>query len=469
MSSSTSLPENFWEKVLTTLEIELSNSIVSTWLANTSLYETDEQQLTIACHDAYATNIIESRYAHLIKKVIHEITGKNFKLRFITRPQRTKIHDSGPLFDQPPQPAKKINTKEIRSSSPSHQHNTSNLNPNYTFDNFVVGNSNRVPHAAAMSVVNNPGKIYNPLLIYGGTGVGKTHLLHAIGNELLQKNPYARVLYLTSEDFTNDFINHLRQNKDMENFRQTYRQLDALLMDDVQFIGSKEATQEEFYHTFNTLHQSGRQIVLASDRDPQEIEELADRLVSRLRGGLMVNMSLPDYETRIAIISSKSSQLNISLDRQMIEYIASVITENVREIEGALLKIKSASLGQDEPITLGLIKSTLQDSNTKRGNLTKKITPEMILELVTNIFDTTIKDLCGRRRKKEVVIPRQMAMFLLRNEIGMNYEEIGNLLGGRDHTTIMYGCEKITREINESQNAYLKSQLRLIRERLYSA
>lgn len=477
--SQAALPKNFWEKVLATLEIELDHSVVATWLTNTSLYETDEGQLTIACHDAYATSIIENRYTDLIKEVITEITGEKFKLKFIARPEKSGEKASGPLFDNPPEESrpqglgnrnKKTGTgEEISQTSPYSQvPNPSNLNQNYTFDNFVVGNSNRVSHAAAMSVVDNPGQVYNPLLIYGGTGVGKTHLLHAIGNDLLKKNPQANVRYLTSENFTNNFIQTIRQNKDMEEFRQTYRQLDALLMDDVQFIGSKEATQEEFYHTFNALHQSSRQIVLASDRDPQEIEELADRLVSRLRGGLMVNMSMPDYETRVAIITTKSAKLNMAMDRQMIEFVADLTPDNVREIEGTLLKIKSAALGQDEPTTLGLIKSVLQDKQpAKSGNITQKITPEMIIKLVNSNFETTTKDLCGRRRKKEIVIPRQMAMFLLRNEIGMNYEDIGDMLGGRDHTTIMHGCDKITREIDETKNTYLKSQLRLIREELY--
>lgn len=487
-----SLPENFWEKVLAALEIELDKSVVATWLNQTRLFETSENQLTIACHDSYAVSIIENRYATRIQEIIQEICGEKYRLRFIAQPERISEEPSGPLFDRLPGQEKledrrqkvepraqsieggieHIGTSIAHRSStiqPSNHSTISNLNPNYTFDNFVVGNSNRVAHAAALSAVDQPGAVYNPLLIYGGTGVGKTHLLHSIGNDLQQKNLNWRVSYTTSEKFTNDFINHIRQKKEMEDFRQAYRTLDVFLLDDVQFIGSKEATQEEFYHTFNELHQSGRQIVLASDRDPEEIDGLAERLVSRLRGGLMVNMSMPDYETRIAIITTKSAELNLSLDPQMIEFIADLTPDNVREIEGTLLKIKSAALGRDEPVTLGLIKSVLQDKHARqRSTINKKITPEMILQLVNETFKVTTQQLCGRRRKKEVVTPRQMAMFLLRNEIGMNLADIGDLLGGRDHTTVLHGCEKIKNEIDTHQNTYLKSQLRLIREELYA-
>ncbi len=463
------LPENLWEQVLATLEIELDQSIVATWLNKTRLFETDENRLLIACQDAYATEIIKNRYSDLIQKTVYDLTGKKFRFSFRSQPESTETITKGPLFDQLPSQTTENSQQITAAVNLQTTPRNTNLNPNYTFDNFVVGNSNRVAHAAAMSVVENPGSVYNPLLIYGGTGVGKTHLLHAIGTDLQRKNQNWQITYLTSEKFLNDFIDHIRNTKKMSDFRTMYRSMDVLLMDDVQFLGgNKEGTQEEFYHTFNELHQAGRQIVLASDRDPEEIEGLASRLISRLRGGLMVNIGMPDYETRIAIIITKSAELGMTLDPQMVEFVADLTPDNIREIEGTLLKIKSLALAQDEPITLGLIRSALQDTRSTKRSPSRKITPETILNLVTQTFDTTIKDLCGRRRKKEIVIPRQMAMFLLRNEIGMNLEDIGRILGGRDHTTVMHGCEKISSEIDENHNNYLKSQLRIIRETLYS-
>lgn len=466
--------KDLWKQVLAMLEIELDPAIVSTWFKNTQLYETSENKIIIACGDSYGRNIIQKRYSEAIETILTDLYDRKMRVEFIVKPQKIQETITGPLFDEAPEP-----TTTNHNQPPSQSHNTGFDSPDsttqpkptaikrtYTLDNYVVGVSNRVVHAAAMSVIETPGVIYNPLFIYGNTGVGKTHIMHAIGNAIHEHNPHFRILYTTSEQFVNDLIDHIRQKKQMSQFRDKYRTTDVLLIDDIQFIAGKEASEEEFYHTFNELYNAEHQVVLASDREPDQIEGLADRLMSRFQGGLMVKIDPPDYETRLAIVQTKAIELDMDLTPPIIDYLAEHTGQNVREIQGYMLQLKSYALSQQTPINLAMARSILEPKQDLEPR--RKITPEYILELVTETFDTSIKDLCGKKRKKEIVVPRQLAMFLLRNELGMNLTEIGEILGGRDHTTIMHGCEKVKTLIEQKQNPLLSTHLSSIRQTLYS-
>ncbi len=461
---------NPWEQTLSALELELDPAIISTWFKKTNLYETSEDKLIIACTDAYSKNVIQSRYSDKIKTILQELYKKKMDIDFIVQPEKISEPISGPLFDEPPE----IKQHPVSNTNPydppthlaiSPMHNA--LNDAFTLENYIVGVNNRVVHAAAMSVVENPGMIYNPLFIYGTTGVGKTHLLHAIGNEIQKRNPNFRVLYSSTEEFVNDLITHIRQRKEMKNFRDKYRQCDVLLIDDVQFLAKKDSSQEEFYHTFNALYQVNKQIVIASDREPSQITQLADRLVSRFRGGLMVQVSPPDYETRLAIIETKSLEQKLNLSPNLIEYIAQQPTENIREIHGMILKLKSFAISHNQVLNLATVRSILNPNGETKVQR-RRITPEVIIDTVTKYFETSLKDLCGKRRTKDIVIPRQMTMFLLRNELGLNLTDIGELLGGRDHTTVIHGYNKIKNSIEKENNLILRSHLRALRQELFA-
>ncbi|NTV30667.1 chromosomal replication initiator protein DnaA [candidate division WWE3 bacterium] len=466
---------NLWQQVLATLEIELDPAAVSTWFRNTQLYETSEDKIIIACTDSYSKSIIQKRYADKIADIIRQIEQRKYSIDFIVKPLRVQTPVHGPLFDEAPDlKASPLATNSSPTTYTPRESSTMSiqrpevglLNPQMTLDNYVVGPSNRVVHAAAVSVMENPGHIYNPLFIYGSTGVGKTHLLHAIGNGILENFSSYRIMYTTSEKFVNDMVEHLRQKKDMQQFRSRYRTCNALLIDDIQFLAGKESSQEEFYHSFNELQQIGSQIVVVSDREPSQIQGLTDRLISRFKGGLMVQISPPDYETRLAIVRTKAEELQINLSDAIYEYIAEQSSQNVREIQGTLLQVKSLANTQSQPINLAFVRSVIEPKADVQ-TVQKRITPELILELVTRQFDTSIKDLCGKKRKKEIVLPRQMTMFLLRNELGMNLEEIGEVLGGRDHTTVMHGCDRIKQAIEQNNNPLLRSHLHHIRQELY--
>lgn len=444
-----------WQSVLEELKI-LQPSAFATWLQQTSALDLSEGKMVVICPAQYHKDFIQTRYKKEIESILEKRLGEPTHLELQVQ-NTVSSTVSGPLFDQPPSP------KETRKENDSVK--ITPINRNYSFDNFVVGNTNRVAQAAALAVSEKPGLTYNPLFIYGKTGMGKTHLLHAIGNDLSRKFPDFNSLYFTAEKFLNDFIENIKAKKDMRFFRQLYRENEAIIVDDIQFLGGKRGIQEEFYHTFNEIYASGKQIVLASDSLPKDIADLSERLVSRFRGGLMVEIGSPDFATRLAIIQSKATDLRLDLNTAMASFLAEQVNVNVREVEGALLKIKSACLAQDSPITESLLRDLF--SNQSKTEKLQKLTPDLLLNLVTSTFDTSITKLCGKKRKKEIVIPRQVAMFLLRNEIGLNLTDIGELLGGRDHTTIMHGVETIKQKL-ASGDSYLRSHIATIRRELYS-
>ena len=339
----------------------------------------------------------------------------------------------------------------------------SGLNPRYTFDSFVVGKANELAHAAAMAVATKPGVSYNPLFIYGGSGLGKTHLLHAIGRHIMQQNPKIRVLYVTSERFTNEFVQAVRggQGKD---FKDTYRNVDVLLVDDIQFISGKEGTQEEFFHTFNALHQADKQIVISSDRPPKDIQSLESRLLTRFEWGMIADVSSPDFETRIAILEAKTREKNVQLGNEILRYIAGTIQSNVRELEGALNKIVAYHQFKNTVPTLESVQAHLQSYVPSVPKRT--VTPRRLMEIVTTYFDITIDELLGKSREQRLAFPRQIVMYLLRHEAKCSFPAIGDHIGGRDHTTAMHACSKIAELLKKDE--LLKRDMSLIREKLYT-
>jgi chromosomal replication initiator protein len=337
------------------------------------------------------------------------------------------------------------------------------LNPRYTFGSYIVGSSNRLAHAACMAVAEHPAKAYNPLFLYGGVGLGKTHLLHAIGNHALDANPEVNVMYVSSEKFTNDLINAIRR-QNTEEFRLRYRNIDVLLIDDIQFITGKDATQEEFFHTFNTLHGAGKQIIISSDRPPKAIVTLAERLRSRFEWGLIVDVQSPDPETRTAILRAKGESLNVRVPDEVIDFVAHRIQSNIRELEGSLNRVVAFANLNHQPITIELASTALSEllENTRK----QRVTNESIMEAVSLYYAIDGKILRGRQRSRNIVVPRQVAMYLMREETESSLVEIGSVLGGRDHTTVLHGCEKIAEELNNDSR--LRSDVLEIRNRLYN-
>jgi chromosomal replication initiator protein len=340
----------------------------------------------------------------------------------------------------------------------------SGLNPRYVYEHYVVGSSNRLAHAASQSVAERPGGQYNPFFVHGGVGLGKTHLLHAIGHRAIDLHPGITVSYVSSERFTNDLINAIRAQR-MEEFRSRYRLIDILMIDDIQFIAGKDSTQEEFFHTFNELYQSGKQVVISSDRPPKAMSALEDRLKSRFEGGLIADVQLPDYEMRTAILRAKAEELGASVPDNVAEYIAQKDQSNIRELEGALNKVLALSQITGHALTLQLAMEALTDASI--GNRRRPVTQANVVEAVARHFDVSLRELSGKARNKEIVLPRQVAMYLLREETDSSLVDIGHELGNRDHTTVMHGITKIEREL--ATNTTLRTQVMAIREALYTS
>ena len=339
-----------------------------------------------------------------------------------------------------------------------------NLNPRYTFDTFVVGKNNNLAHAASLAVAESPGEIYNPLFIYGGVGLGKTHLMHSVAHFILKNNPSAKILYVTSEKFTNELIDAIRNKNNVSTteFREKYRNNDVLLIDDIQFIIGKESTQEEFFHTFNALYEAKKQIIISSDRPPREIETLEDRLRSRFDWGLTVDIQPPDYETRMAILRKKEELEGYNIDNEIIKYIATNVKSNIRELEGALTKIVASSKLNNKEINLELAEEALKDLISP--NAAREVTPQLIINVVSEHFGITPLDLIGQKRSKELVFPRQIVMYLCGDMTNESLQNIGKALGGRDHTTIIHGTKKIASELKTDEN--LKNTIDILKKKI---
>ncbi|MEK7584015.1 MAG: chromosomal replication initiator protein DnaA, partial [Patescibacteria group bacterium] len=428
----------------------------TTWFKNTFIIDHNESVVIIGVPNAFTKAWLEKKYTKEILQALANITSVNqYSITYqVATP--TEAPRQGPTHKE------RSSVGPLNHSQAEESSSKPGLNTRYLFENFIVGPGNQLANAAARAVVDKPGEVYNPLFIYGGVGLGKTHLMQAIGNHLSASDSKLKVLYVNSEKFTNDFVNAIKQGN-TERFKKTYRSVDVLLIDDIQFIAGKEQTQEEFFHTFNTLHQSNKQIVISSDRPPKAIAAIENRLVSRFEWGMIADISAPDFETRVAILQTKCQEKGISLDDDIIRSIAETVRENIRELEGALNRIVAYHQLSNSAPTKESAKSLLITTSAKpsRGGITCK----RLMEMVSEFFDISLKDLAGASRKKELVIPRQITMYLLREELSFSYPHIGQQLGGRDHTTAMHACTKIEEYL--SKNEKIRNDVALLRQKIY--
>lgn len=429
--------EELWTEVLLKIEERISRPSFETWLKSTKLISYEEEIVTIAAPNTFAKDWLESHYVHLITGILSELTGEDRLIQFIV--PKDMLENDFML----PKPIEKA-VDRVQPNS-----NIGMLNSKYTFDTFVIGSGNRFAHAASLAVAEAPAKAYNPLFIYGGVGLGKTHLMHAIGHYVLEQNPAAKVVYLTSEKFTNEFINSIRDNKAVE-FRNKYRSVDVLLIDDIQFLAGKEQTQEEFFHTFNTLHEESKQIVISSDRPPKEIPTLEDRLRSRFEWGLITDITPPDLETRIAILRKKAKADGlIDIPNEVMTYIASQVDTNIRELEGALIRVVAYSSLVNSDITMVLAAEALKDIIPNARPRTVTILD--IQKTVGSHFNMRLEDFSAKKRTRAVAFPRQIAMFLSRELTDNSLPKIGAEFGGRDHSTVIHAHEKIRTMLKDDQ------------------
>jgi chromosomal replication initiator protein len=436
-----SLIQSKWDEILKNLIAEYGITDVSynTWLKPLKVYDVVDHVITILINDERigppSINIIRNKYELLLKVSIEEIMNEPYEIRFVLQSQIDQEKKS----TEPTAPKKKSN------NGPTF------LNARYTFDTFVVGGNNEFARAAALAVAENPGEIYNPLFIYGGVGLGKTHLMHSIAHFVLNQNPDTKVLYVTSEKFTNELIDAIQKNTTTQ-FRDKYRSIDILLIDDIQFIIGKERTQEEFFHTFNTLHESKRQIIISSDRPPKEMLTLEDRLRSRFEHGLLADIQSPDYETRMAILRKKEELDGLKVDEEVMRYIATNIKSNIRELEGALTKIVAFSRLKKRELNLLLAEEALQDIISP--NEKKVITAELIVEVVAEHHNITPADIYSKDKSRSVSYPRQIVMYLCRRLTDMSVTDIGKTLGNRDHSTVLHGYDKVSGDIEQDQSLH---------------
>ena len=444
-----------WDNILLHVkeEHDIMDVSFNTWLLPLKIFAVDGNVVKILAPDAQMLRYIQKKYGLILQVSIEEVTGFACTLDFITEDD----------VKEKEKPEKMLIQNTPGDVSQTALQNA-NLNPRYTFDTFVVGANNNLAHAAALAVAESPGEVYNPLFIYGGVGLGKTHLMHSIAHFILENNPQTRVLYVTSESFTNELIEAIRNgnNTAMTKFREKYRNIDVLLIDDIQFIIGKESTQEEFFHTFNDLHGAKKQIIISSDKPPKEIATLEGRLKSRFEWGLTVDIQSPDYETRMAILRKKEEMEGYNIDNEVIKYIATNIKSNIRELEGALTKIVALSRLNKCDITLELAEEALKDIISP--NAQREVTPDLIIQVVSDHFGLTPLDISSQKRNKEIVYPRQIVMYLCRDMTATPLQTIGRYLGGRDHTTIIHGAEKITGDMAKDDT--LRNTIEILKKKI---
>ena len=429
------------KKVKELLKDEVSKISYDTWIMPLGIDNIDNDHIVFTTNSEYQKDFIENRYASLLFNTLRYITNKEWTFSVVDLSKEEIAETETEVIKD-----KNSNVSDLELES-----NHSTLNPKYTFETFVVGNNNRFAHAAALAVGDSPANSYNPLFLYGGVGLGKTHLMHAIGNRILQNNKRSNILYITSEKFTNQLINAIKDNKN-EIFRNKYRNIDVLLIDDIQFIAGKERVQEEFFHTFNTLHENGKQIIISSDKPPRDIQFLEDRLKSRFEWGLLADISCPDYETRLAILRKKAQDENIVIEDSILSNIANKIDSNIRELEGVFNKIVARASLIHSPITIELAENIITEFKSESE---KVISCDFIKETVSKYFSIDKDDLAGNKRSNDVAFPRQIAMYLCREVANMSFPKIGEDFGGRDHSTVMHAYRKIAKEVKEKNNTKL--------------
>jgi chromosomal replication initiator protein len=465
-------PHVVWQMALSELALQMPPATFDTWVRDTVVIGYEDGAFIIGIPNAYARDWLENRLRQTIKRTLGSIMKRSVSLTF--RVQARPVHDQTqgeePLYKPTPdaQPAVKggrpeddarpSGSKQIAVSDPGDERFATQFNPQHTFDTFVVGNHNRLAHAAALAIVDSPGQTFNPLFIYGGVGLGKTHLLNAIGNAMRARG--FRLIYCSSEQFTNELISAIR-NQNTEQFRNKYRQADVLLIDDIQFIGGKESTQEEFFHTFNHLHAAGRQVVLSSDRPPKALPTLEERLRSRFEGGLQTDIAQPDFETRVAILQSKANRMGVTVPYDVMMLVAERVDSNIRELEGALNRLFMQARLMNTPVNLSFARGMLEDLAPHR----MPCAPAGVVRIVAEHFGLRIEDLTGRKRTKEIAGARQIAMYLLREENDLSLPAIGEQLGGRDHSTVRYGVEQVAQDLNRDET--LRMTVMALREKVY--
>jgi chromosomal replication initiator protein len=449
--------KELWQNALGEIELSISRANFITWFRNTEIISKKNGVVIINVPNGFTKEWLENKYNKLILKTLRNICQDVKEIQFTiggqyitSQPSTKQIREEMKVF-----PEKQLGLEEFTVDKET------NLNPKYTFNNFVVGSFNELAQAAARAIIKHLGTLYNPLFIYGGVGLGKTHLLQALGNELVKKYPSKKIKYLSSEKYTSELVDAISK-KGMESFKPKYRKIDVLIIDDIHFMAGKEKTQEEFFHTFNALYQKNKQIVITSDRPPKAISTLEERLRSRFEGGMIADISYPDLETRIAILKNKAKEKKFEISEEILHYIATNIQKNIRELEGALNRVIADYQITNIPPTLEKTTKILSHLISKPKKMTNF---KDILKTIAEFYDININDLINKCRKKEVVRPRQIAMYLIREELNSSYPYIGDKLGGRDHTTVMYACEKINQEIKNNES--FQQEINLIKERLY--
>jgi len=448
--------DELWQALLAQVQFNISKANFATWFKNTGVSLKKDGEVVVSVPNNFSKEWLENKYNKLIFKILHNLDDEIKEVKYAVAP-KTELKTggnavaAGNAYDETPQ----LDFQEFKINKDT------NLNPRYTFENFIVGPFNELPQAAAWAVVQNPGLIYNPLFIYGGVGLGKTHLLQSVGNEILKRNPLKKIRYVSSEKFATGIVNSIR-NRDVEKFKSAYKDIDVLIIDDIQFLSGKEKTQEEFFHIFNALYEKNKQIIISSDRPPKAISALEERLRSRFEGGMIADISLPDFETRVAILKTKLQEKKESFSDEIIEYIAANIQSNIRELEGALNRLIAYQKLNNQSPSLAVAETLLKSVIFSPKKVTNA---EKIIQAVSVFYSMKERDILTACRKKEIVKPRQVAMFLLRQELKSSFPFIGGKFGGKDHTTAIHAYNKISKEIESSEN--LAEEINLIREQIY--
>lgn len=451
-----------WQSVLGEIELSVSHGIFATWFKNTELIEIDDSTVTIAVANIFAKRQFEVKFNSQIKSVLEKngVTSKNIVYKIKTSSAKKTIsRETTGVADT--RLEELLSKRQLTAPSSTQSQTGNGLNPRYNFSNFIVGSSNDLAYAACQAVATNPGTKYNPLFLYGGVGLGKTHLMQAVGNEIAKNNPDARILYINTETFVKDYIESMRFKK--KGFSDKYRNVDVLIVDDMQFIAGKEKTQEEFFHTFNALHQSNKQVIISSDKPPKSIPTLTERLRSRFEWGMSIDIQMPDFETRCAIVQTKASLSGIELERETVEYLANTIKTNIRELEGALNQLLAFSemrgVVPDKATAEAILGSV-------RHSRPQYVTSKQIIDKTAKHFQIDSKEICSPKRDKHIVVPRQIAMYLLRSELHLSFPKIAGELGRKDHTTAIHSVEKIEKAVK--LDVMIREQVAEIRDKLYA-